>query len=152
GLVDPNSASLSLVNEAQYLLVNTASIFHLSQQIPLREGTDPADDLHGDQMTRRFRANLVIDSKIPFQEEEWNELFIGCLHFKVSGKCTRCQIICINQTTGEKKKEIFQTLASNREGKVTFGMYLLNSSCSSYPSLLTVGSEIYYTTAETKED
>ncbi|XP_066435213.1 molybdenum cofactor sulfurase isoform X2 [Eleutherodactylus coqui] len=117
GLVDPNSASLSLVNEAQYLLVNTASIFHLSQQIPLREGTDPADDLHGDQMTRRFRANLVIDSKIPFQEEEWNELFIGCLHFKVSGKCTRCQIICINQTTGEKKKEIFQTLSSNREGK-----------------------------------
>lgn len=36
GPVDASSYSLSLVNEAQYLLVNTASILHLNQQVPLR--------------------------------------------------------------------------------------------------------------------
>ncbi|CAN2389178.1 molybdenum cofactor, partial [Pristimantis euphronides] len=152
GLVNPSSPSLSLVNEAQYLLVNTASVFHLSQQMPLRLGTEHAEGFPDDQMTQRFRANLVIDCKIPFQEEEWAELFIGCLHFKVSGKCTRCQIICINQTTGEKKREIFQTLSSSREGKSTFGMYLQNSSCSSYPSVLTVGSEVHFTIREVAEN
>ncbi|XP_075684622.1 molybdenum cofactor sulfurase [Rhinoderma darwinii] len=152
GPVDVNSSSLSLVNEAQYLLVNTASISHLSQQIPLREDPDHAGGFQADQMTQRFRANLVIDSNIPFQEEEWDEIFIDCLHFKVSGKCTRCQIICINQTTGEKKREIFQTLSYSREGKTTFGMYLLNSPCSSYPSLLTVGSEVSFTLRGPAED
>ncbi|XP_040288286.1 molybdenum cofactor sulfurase isoform X2 [Bufo bufo] len=117
GPVDASSPSLSLVNEAQYLLINTASIFHLSQQIPFREYTDPADRFQYDQMTQRFRANLVVDSKIPFQEEEWNELFIDCLHFKT-----------------------------------TFGMYLQNSTCSSYPSLLTVGSEVYFTPRDPIED
>ncbi|XP_077125673.1 molybdenum cofactor sulfurase isoform X1 [Ranitomeya variabilis] len=145
GPVDASSPSLSLVNEAQYLLVNAASIFQLSQKISLREDADHAEEFQGDQMTQRFRANLVIDSNIPFQEEEWNEVFISGLHFKVSGKCTRCQVICINQTTGEKKREILQTLSSSREGKTTFGMYLLNASCSSYPSMLTVGSEVYFT-------
>ncbi|XP_072009060.1 molybdenum cofactor sulfurase isoform X2 [Engystomops pustulosus] len=110
--IDSNLPSLSLVNEAQYLLVNTASIFYLSHKIPIREEID-----HADEMMQRFRANLVIDSEIPFLEEKWNDIFIGCLHFKVSGKCARCQIICINQTTGEKKREVLQTLSSSREGK-----------------------------------
>ncbi|XP_075068892.1 molybdenum cofactor sulfurase isoform X2 [Mixophyes fleayi] len=145
GFANASLPSLSLVNEAQYLLVNTASILQLSQQIYLREETDHTERLNIDQLTQSFRANLVIDSKIPFQEEVWTEVFIGGLHFQVSRKCTRCQIICINQATGEKRKEIFQTLLSNREGKTNFGMYLQNSQCSSYPSLLTVGNEISFT-------
>ncbi|KAM5156729.1 molybdenum cofactor sulfurase [Mantella aurantiaca] len=149
GLLDATLPSLSLVNEAQYLLVSTASIFHLSQQISLSDQSDHTEDMNMDQMIQRFRANLVIDSNIPFQEEEWAEVFIGSLHFKVSGKCTRCQIICINQSTGEKKKEVLQTLSSSRDGKTSFGMYLLNSQCSSYPSLLKAGTEVSFTLKET---
>ncbi|XP_077348038.1 molybdenum cofactor sulfurase [Lithobates pipiens] len=152
GLLEATLPSLSLVNEAQYLLVNTASIFQLSQQIPLSDQTDHTEENHIDQMTQRFRANLVMDSNIPFQEEEWAEVFIGSLHFQVSGKCTRCQIICINQSTGEKRGEILQTLSSSREGKTTFGMYLLNSPCSSYPSLLRVGTEVSFIQKETQQN
>ncbi|XP_063778801.1 molybdenum cofactor sulfurase isoform X2 [Pseudophryne corroboree] len=151
GFVDASSPSLSLVNEAQYLLVNAASIYELSLQIPLREETDHTEGLNIDQLTQSFRANLVIDSKIPFQEEEWTELFIGCLHFQVSHKCTRCQIICINQKTGEKRREILQTLLSSRDGKTTFGMYLQNSPCSSYPCLLSVGTDVSFTFKETTQ-
>nr|DBA24681.1 TPA: hypothetical protein GDO54_012307 [Pyxicephalus adspersus] len=151
GMLDSSLPSLSLVNEAQYLLVNTASIFHLSQQIPLSDQTDRKEEINLDQMTQRFRANLVIDSNIPFQEEEWAEVFFSSLHFQVSGKCTRCQIICIDQSTGEKKREVLQALSSSREGKTTFGMYLLNSPCSSYPSLLQVGTEVSFTLKETQQ-
>ncbi|XP_018416165.1 PREDICTED: molybdenum cofactor sulfurase [Nanorana parkeri] len=151
GLLDTTLPSLSLVNEAQYLLVNTSSIFQLSQQIPLSDQADYKKEINVDQMTQRFRANLVINSNIPFQEEAWVEVFIGSLHFQVSGKCTRCQIICINQSTGEKSREVLQTLSSSREGKTTFGMYLQNSPCSSHPSMLKVGTEVSFTLKETQQ-
>ncbi|KAM9308264.1 molybdenum cofactor sulfurase [Gastrophryne carolinensis] len=147
-LVGATLPSLSLVNEAQYLLVNTASIRHLNQQIPLSDVTDYTEASHLNKMIQQFRANLVIDGNIPFEEEEWAEFFIGSLHFQISGKCSRCQIICIDQTTGEKKREILQTLSSFRKGKTTFGVYLLNSPCSSYTCLLTVGSEVSFTLKE----
>ncbi|XP_053570573.1 molybdenum cofactor sulfurase [Bombina bombina] len=151
GISGPLQSSLSLVNEAQYLLVNTASIFHLSQQMALREECENKNDLHIETLIQRFRANLVINGKIQFEEEEWTDIFIDNFHFQTSGKCTRCQIICIDQKTGEKKKEVFQRLSSCREGKTTFGMYLLNSPCSTYPSLLKVGSPLLYTAKKAPE-
>ncbi|XP_068092775.1 molybdenum cofactor sulfurase [Hyperolius riggenbachi] len=144
GLLDATSPSLSLVNEAQYLLVNTASIIQFSQQIPVSNEEKHSEQFNLDEMTQRFRPNLVIDSNIPFQEEAWDEVFIGGLHLQVFRKCTRCLIICINQSTGEKKREVLQALSSSREGKTNFGMYLLNAPCLSYPCMLTVGSEVCF--------
>ncbi|OCT74365.1 molybdenum cofactor sulfurase [Xenopus laevis] len=138
GLSGVPPSTLSLVNEAQYLLVNRASILFLRQQME-------SSDIEIDQLTQRFRANIVINGHQPFEEEKWTEVFIGGVHFQVSGKCNRCQIICIDQHTGEKKKDVFQTLSTSREGKATFGMYLLNSSCSSYPAVLKVGSPVLFT-------
>ncbi|KAM8966992.1 molybdenum cofactor sulfurase [Pelodytes ibericus] len=133
--------SLSLVNEAQYLLINKASVSYLNHQMELR---GQREGKNTEELSQRFRANLVIDGSIPFEEEQWDEVFIGSFHFKVIGKCTRCQIICIDQQTGEKKKELFQTLSFCRDGKTTFGMYLLNSPCSSYPTLLATGSPVSF--------
>ncbi|XP_053323232.1 molybdenum cofactor sulfurase [Spea bombifrons] len=146
---DASLASLSLVNEAQYLLVNTASIFHLSQLMVLR---GEIENMNVKGLIQRFRANLVIDGNIPFEEEAWSEVFIGCLHFKLLGKCTRCQIICIDQQTGEKKRELLQTLSFCKDGKTTFGMYLQNSSCSSYPTMLAVGSLVLPTLKDFTEE
>ncbi|CAH2283849.1 molybdenum cofactor sulfurase isoform X1, partial [Pelobates cultripes] len=80
GFSDVPLASLSLVNEAQYLLVNRASVFHLNQQMALRGETEMKST---EELIKRFRANLIIDGSIPFEEEEWADVFIGCLHFKV---------------------------------------------------------------------
>eukprot|EP00079_Xenopus_tropicalis_P031167 XP_017944938.1 PREDICTED: molybdenum cofactor sulfurase isoform X2 [Xenopus tropicalis] len=144
GLLGVPHSTLSLVNEAQYLLVNRASIVYLRQQLE-------SSDIEIDQLTQRFRANIVINGSQPFEEENWAEVFIDGLHFQVSGKCNRCQIICIDQHTGEKKKDVFQTLSTCREGKATFGMYLLNSSCSLYPALLKVGSPVIFAASASRQ-
>lgn len=53
----------------------------------------------------RFRPNFVVDfgqNWKPFQEERIKRISIGSLKFKVVGLCQRCQMICIDQTNGEK--------------------------------------------------
>ncbi|XP_019341286.1 molybdenum cofactor sulfurase isoform X2 [Alligator mississippiensis] len=105
--------SLSLVNEAQYLLINTASILYLKEQIIARL----EEPLETEQMIQRFRANIVINTVEPFEEEEWAEISIGALHFQVVGLCNRCQIICIDQKSGERNKEFLQSLSNARGRK-----------------------------------
>ncbi|XP_029445724.1 molybdenum cofactor sulfurase isoform X2 [Rhinatrema bivittatum] len=139
-----NTASLSLVNEAQYLLINTASILHLRQQTNLSEESELEETQHINELIERFRANLVITGSRPFEEEEWAEVSISGLNFEVVKKCTRCQIICIDQKTGERSKKLLQALSAYKGGKATFGMYLMNHrSCSSFPTVLSVGSQVF---------
>ncbi|XP_030060557.1 molybdenum cofactor sulfurase [Microcaecilia unicolor] len=138
-----NPALLSLVNEAQYLLINTASILHLQQQTASSEEDEPEEALRIKGLIERFRANLVITGSKPFEEEEWTEVSIGDLNFKVMKKCTRCQIICINQKTGERSNQLLQALSTYKGGKTTFGMYLMNHPlCSSFPAVLSVGTQV----------
>lgn len=37
--------------------------------------------------------------------------------------CTRCQMICIDQNTGEKTTEPLKTIAREFQGKMRFGVY-----------------------------
>nr|CAD7395364.1 unnamed protein product [Timema cristinae] len=39
------------------------------------------------------------------------------------GVCTRCQMVCIDQSTGEKTREPLHTIAASFQGKMRFGMY-----------------------------
>ena len=70
-------------------------------------------------LTERFRANLVVSGSIPpFSEDGWKYVSIGSKTFNVLGPCTRCQMICINQSSGEREREPLQTLFSARGSKV----------------------------------
>lgn len=44
--------------------------------------------------------------------------------FQNQGKCTRCQMVCINQENGEVTKEPLLTLSRELEGPCFFGVYL----------------------------
>lgn len=103
---------LSLVNQAQFLLVNRASVRSLQFEEPLDETLD------------RFRANIVIDTDMPFAELAYTQLRIGNVHFKVNGPCQRCDMICINQRTGERSAETLTTIARMQSGKMRFGIYI----------------------------
>uniref|UniRef100_A0A8D0H6U7 Molybdenum cofactor sulfurase n=1 Tax=Sphenodon punctatus TaxID=8508 RepID=A0A8D0H6U7_SPHPU len=109
------ATSLSLVNEAQYLLINRESISYFSKQIATRSG----EPLLMQELIERFRANIVISAAEPYEEETWMEISIGALHFQIVGQCHRCQIICIDQKTGQRNNEILQSLSSNRDRKVS---------------------------------
>ncbi|XP_062813041.1 molybdenum cofactor sulfurase isoform X1 [Anolis carolinensis] len=134
------AASLSLVNEAQYLLINRTSVLTLRDHIVERVG----DSLVLQDLIHRFRANIVISTNEPFEEDLWEEITIGSLHFKVMGPCHRCLVICIDQQTGQGNKDFFQGLAATRDRKTNFGIYLMNDPAkqSSFPDTLSVGSQL----------
>uniref|UniRef100_A0A8C7VKR1 Molybdenum cofactor sulfurase n=1 Tax=Oncorhynchus mykiss TaxID=8022 RepID=A0A8C7VKR1_ONCMY len=121
------STALSLVNEAQYLMIN-----HSSDHQPL--------DIH--ELVSRFRANLVISGLEPFEEDDWSHLIIGNTHFQVAGRCGRCQIIGVDQNTGAKTKEPLLSLSAYRKGKVTFGVYLVHQSLDGSNATLSVGAPV----------
>ncbi|XP_067866818.1 molybdenum cofactor sulfurase isoform X2 [Heterodontus francisci] len=142
------SSSLSLVNEAQYLLINMASILHLKEQILQRDGTSDSNSteaLTTEELIHRFRANLVISAKCPFEEDDWAEIDIDGVSFKIVGLCSRCQMICINQENGKRSTEPLQTLYSSKDKKMTFGVYLLHQlpATSGHCAILAVGSQVF---------
>jgi len=87
----------------------------------LNERLDSSIDIN------RFRPNIVIDGKIPFEEDNWQRLKIGTIVFKVAKKCARCHVININQANGLSTKEPLKTLSTYRKegNKVNFGVNLI---------------------------
>ncbi|KAF9411629.1 hypothetical protein HW555_009632 [Spodoptera exigua] len=110
---------LSLSNQAQFLLINKATVRWLREKIQ-----DPlfVDDV--DSLTDRFRGNLVIDMEEELAERDWHRVIIGNQEFKVEGLCPRCQMVCIDQQTGEKTVEPLRTISEQFAGKLRFGIYL----------------------------
>lgn len=97
-----------------------------------------------------FRANIVVAENLPahfhpqysslptsstsspfeqpYVEDTWSSIAIGqkSLRLDVLGACSRCQMVCIDQMTAEKREEPLSTLAKTRRvgGKVIFGRHL----------------------------
>ncbi|XP_045160180.2 mitochondrial amidoxime-reducing component 1-like [Mercenaria mercenaria] len=54
----------------------------------------------------QFRPNLMIEGSQPFDEESWQNVYIGDkAATRFVDKCTRCQIVTINPDTGSRDKE-----------------------------------------------
>ncbi|XP_031221010.1 molybdenum cofactor sulfurase [Mastomys coucha] len=137
------AVALSLVNEAQYLLVNTSSVLELQQQLNASDEHGKGESFSVKDLISRFRANIITKGAKAFEEERWDEISIGSLHFQVLGPCHRCQMICIDQQTGQRNQGVFQKLSESRGRKVNFGVYLMHSSLDlSSPCFLSVGSEV----------
>uniref|UniRef100_A0A3P9K1V6 Molybdenum cofactor sulfurase n=1 Tax=Oryzias latipes TaxID=8090 RepID=A0A3P9K1V6_ORYLA len=139
------SPSLSLVNEAQYLMINLASVKLIQSLMSSRQGGGEDQELLVSQnVIRRFRANLVITGGEAFEEDNWSHLIIGSTRFVVAGQCGRCQMVGIDQDTGAKSKEPLVSLSALRGGKVTFGVYLTHETPdgSAAGDALSVGSVI----------
>lgn len=83
---------------------------------------DRVDRLDG--VTDRFRGNLIVEAPDVLEELNWKSLRIGDVTLRAGGACTRCQMICIDQKTGEKTTEPLRTIAREFQGKLTFGLYL----------------------------
>ncbi|XP_030235356.1 molybdenum cofactor sulfurase-like [Gadus morhua] len=134
-----STAVLSLVNEAQYLLINQASVDLIQEQIRSRqESSEDGQPLERQDLISRFRANLVAAGVEPFEEGSWSQLIIGNAQFLVGGRCGRCQMICVDQDTGAKSKAPLLALSACRSGKLTFGVYLSRQVQGDSPSARTL--------------
>ncbi|KAJ0004910.1 hypothetical protein NQD34_011124 [Periophthalmus magnuspinnatus] len=144
---EASSSPLSLVNEAQYLMINRGSVELIHQLIHNREELNADEQLVLDveNVIRRFRANLLVSGAQAFQEDNWSQLIIADTGFEVSGQCGRCHMVGIDQETGDKTKEPLMSLSAYRnKGKVTFGVYLTHQlpKDSNVTTVLRVGSRV----------
>jgi len=103
--------TVSFADGYPFLLTNTASLSHLNKQLEV--------PIH----MNRFRPNFVFDGAEPFEEDRIDEFYLGNLLFKATRACGRCQVITINQESGEQGAEPLKTLQSFRsnQNKVYFG-------------------------------
>lgn len=137
-------APLSLVNEAQFLLINRASVCFLQEVIASRHDSENEGTWSDtEQLVQRFRANLVISEQEAFAEDNWSHLTIGSTQFQVIGRCGRCQMIGVDQKTATRTQEPLRSLSECRSGKVTFGVYLAHQSArnSTHP-VLSIGDHV----------
>ncbi|GAB6031894.1 hypothetical protein CHUAL_010290 [Chamberlinius hualienensis] len=118
---DSIRSSLSLANEAQFLMLNRESAKILGHHMDLN---DVEEGNRVDRLLTRFRGNLIVDGLPAFAEEQWTSIDIAGNRYKVDGMCNRCQMICIDQITAVKSNELLAALASMREKKVQFGVYI----------------------------
>ncbi|KAK9721920.1 MOSC domain [Popillia japonica] len=130
---------LSLANQAQFLLINKSSIECLKNYLSDDNPNSTILDL-----IDRFRANFVVNFDKPFIENDLRDMKISQLSFRASGKCNRCQIICINQDTGEKSADLLRILSREFQGKISFGMYL-KQDVSNEDNVISVKSKVIAT-------
>ncbi|XP_029691302.1 molybdenum cofactor sulfurase isoform X3 [Takifugu rubripes] len=111
--------SLSLVNEAQYLMINSASVQLIQELMSSRQENSMGDQqLDTKNITSRFRTNFIIAGVEAFEEDNWSHLVIGNTRFVVTGHCGRCHMVGVDQETGAKTKEPLLSLSTYRTGKV----------------------------------
>lgn len=120
----PTQQAISLSNQAQFLLINVTSVDWLTKKVENWIDLDDVPEKFLQNTIDRFRANLIVESPTPLEESQWKSLRIGNVRFTSIGPCTRCQMICIDQSTGEKTTEPLQTIAREFGGKMRFGIYL----------------------------
>lgn len=124
---------LLLSNEMPMLIVSRSSVNRLNETIKAntKHGAGASNTVAADV----FRGNIVIAERLtklgdveqPYLEDQWSSLSIGPeqLQIDVLDACQRCQMVCIDQFTGERRHEPFSTLAKTKKvnGKVSFGRY-----------------------------
>ncbi|KAJ2556845.1 hypothetical protein EV175_001731 [Coemansia sp. RSA 1933] len=128
--------NISFANESQILLVTKESV----QQVEKWVSEESLSENPSSEVARigpmQFRPNIIVKSAAseamtraiePFEELKWESISIGSSHaFNVSGPCTRCQMISIDQDSAKTLKAPYSTLARRKrvDGKVVFGIYL----------------------------
>lgn len=116
-----------LSNESPILMIHSASLGTLNEAI-VQQGGSPAT-------AAAFRANIVLERsrengdrvELPaYSEDSWRKVRIGVQTFSLLGACRRCQMVCVDQETGERKQEPLATLSKTRrfDGKIYFGAHM----------------------------
>lgn len=106
-------AKILLSNESPMLLVSSSSVDALNKDIESRGGDGVPDSA--------FRANVVVESPAggpgepAYSEDSWSRIRIGGQDFRPLGACRRCQMVCVNQATAERRQESYSTLGQDEK-------------------------------------
>lgn len=122
------TGQVSFADGYPYLILGTASHNDLNMRL---EKPVPIN---------RFRANIILETEFPFEEDHLSEFMVGGAAFKMIKPCIRCQVITIDQNTGISSKEPSATLSKYRksDGGIVFGM---NAICTKFGNV-TIGATV----------
>ncbi|KOS20801.1 Molybdenum cofactor sulfurase [Escovopsis weberi] len=117
-------SNILLSNESPILMIHTASVDQVNRDIIARGGAEVSE--------YAFRANIIVENdsgheaQPAYSEDFWSSVRIGGEKFITLGACQRCQMVCVDQDTGEKKQEPLSTLAKTRRlnSKIYFGVHM----------------------------
>jgi len=112
--------SMSLADEAPFLLTTTASLADLNDRLTVRGKNHVG--------MQRFRPNIVVHGTYAWEEDTWKRIRIGNQEFEVWQRCGRCSMTTINCETLERGPEPLATLSTFRErshGQRNFGMHMI---------------------------
>ncbi len=89
---------------------------------------------------QRFRPNLVISQCHSFAEDQWREIEINSIGFRLPKPCSRCSVPTIDLETAETNKEPLKTLNRLRKWnkQVFFGQNALHNNAGE----LSIGNEV----------
>lgn len=135
-----------MANKSQLLVLNSTSIKWLANQVHDWHHIDFDSDSNAlDAVIARFRGNLIIETHQELEENTFRQLRSQSgLLLETDGPCTRCQMICIDQYSGEKTAEPLRTLIRALEGKMRFGVYFSQvSQMKNHQPYLDVNEKLY---------
>lgn len=101
---------------------------------------DLNDRLASDIGIERFRPNIYVEEPPAFDEDDWTEIEIGGLRFRVVKPCPRCTVTTVDPGSGIRGKEPLATLARYRRkpAGVMFGQNVIHDS----PGSIRVGDPV----------
>lgn len=101
----PFKTHVSFADGYPYLILGEKSLENLNDKLDTPVKID------------RFRANIIVSSQEPHEEDDWEEIEVGTAQMKVIKPCARCNVVTINQKTAEAGKEPLKTLSTYRKNK-----------------------------------
>ncbi len=125
------AAGLSFADAYPLLIAGQASLEELNRALP-PDGAVGMD---------RFRPNLVVRTRRPWEEDAWNRFRLGGVAMHGVKRCERCPIIRVGQGDGRQHAtEPTETLKRihSAGGKPLFGLYAIHEA----PGRLRVGDRI----------
>ncbi|KAI0236812.1 hypothetical protein L0F63_001682 [Massospora cicadina] len=140
-LARSNSDANHLANEAPLLLVTEPSLLQLGSQIP------DAFSRAGGELGSAFRANFVVGGGLPYAEDGAGGVRVGSQIFRVLGRCRRCRMVNVCQSTGDVLPEPYLTLSKYRsfKGQIYFGVHLAHlPDLSAAPATVARNSEVEF--------
>jgi uncharacterized protein len=120
------------------LVASLASLSDLNARLE-REGTAAVP-------MNRFRPNVVVEGAAPFEEDSAHGMQIGPVVFRTPKRCSRCQVITVDQATAMTSKEPLRTLSHYRSesNNVYFAMNAIPDLPPGSSAVLAVGDTVIF--------
>jgi uncharacterized protein len=106
---------VSFADAYPFLLIGQASLDELNRR------------LDSPLTMSRFRPNIVVDTAVPHEEDDWHEIQLGAVTLFGVKPCARCVMTTIDPDTAQKGREPLRTLATYRrvDEAILFGQNVL---------------------------